>query len=117
MLMHAFGWSDDAYDPLAQSMFAGHLIGCGAQCTGGLVTPATVAEQRLYDIGDPRASLVPDVSCDFTQVRMAQEGEHRVRVTGATGLAPDSSYEVSARFADGYRSTDFLTIIGEQTVQ
>ena len=48
---------------------------------------------------------------------MAQEGEHRVRVTGATGLAPDSSYEVSARFADGYRSTDFLTIIGEQTVQ
>ena len=55
VLMHAFGWSDDAYDPLAQGMLAGHLIEWGAQCTGGLVTPATVAEQRLYDIGDPRA--------------------------------------------------------------
>ena len=117
MLMHAFGWSDDAYDHLAQSMFAGHLIGCGAQCTGGLVTPATVAEQLLYDIGDPRASLVPDVSCDFTQVRMAQEGEHRVRVTGATGRAPTANYEVSATFADGCRSTGFFTIVGEQAVQ
>ena len=117
VLMHAFGWSDDAYDPLAQGMLSGHLIEWGAQCTGGLVTPATVAEQRLYDIGDPRASLVPDVSCDFTQVRMAQEGEHRVRVTGATGLAPDSSYEVSATFADGCRSTGFFTIVGEQAVQ
>ena len=48
---------------------------------------------------------------------MTQEGEHRVRVTSATGRAPTASYEVSARFADGYRSTDFLTIIGEQTVQ
>ena len=55
VLMHAFGWSDDAYDPLAQGMLAGHLIEWGAQCTGGLLTPATVAEQRLYDIGDPRA--------------------------------------------------------------
>ncbi len=154
VLMHEFDWANDAYDRLAQGTLAGHLIECGAQCTGGLftdweavpdwenigfpiveadadgsftitkspgtgglVTPATVAEQLLYEIGDPRAYLVPDVSCDFTQVRMVQDGEHRVRVSGAVGSAPTASYKVSATFADGYRNTGFLTIAGEHAVQ
>ena len=158
VLMHEFGWADDAYDQLAQGTLAGHLIECGAQCTGGLftdweavpdwenigfpiveadadgsfvitkspgtgglVTPATVAEQLLYEIGDPRAYVVPDVSCDFTQVRMTSDDKHRgadrVRVTGATGRAPTASYKVSATFADGYRNTGFLTIVGEQAVR
>ncbi|MEQ1683121.1 MAG: acyclic terpene utilization AtuA family protein [Burkholderiaceae bacterium] len=151
VLMHEFGWANNDYDKLSQGTLAGHLIECGAQCTGGLftdwqdvpdwenigfpiveasadgsfvitkapgtgglVTPATVAEQLLYEIGDPRAYLVPDVSCDFTRVKMVQLGEHRVGVSGATGRAPTASYKVSATFADGYRNTGFLTIAGEQ---
>ena len=154
VLMHEFGWSATEYDRLAQGTLAGHLIECGAQCTGGLytdweqvpdwenigfpiveasadgsftitkppgtgglVTPATVGEQLLYEIGDPRAYLVPDVSCDFTQVRMVQDGEHSVRVSGATGRAPTPHYKVSATYADGYRNTGFLTIAGAQAVQ
>ena len=153
VLVHEFGWAVDDYDQLAQGTLAGHLIECGAQCTGGLftdwqdvpdwenigfpiieasadggfvitkasgtgglVTPATVAEQLLYEIGDPRAYLVPDVSCDFTAVQMVQLGEHRVGVRGATGRAPTASYKLSATFADGYRNTGFLTIAGEQAV-
>ena len=151
VLIHEFGWSADAYDRLAQGTLAGHLIECGAQCTGGLytdweqvpdwanigfpiveadadgsfvvgkadgtgglVTPATVAEQLLYEIGDPRAYLVPDVSCDFTEVRMDSTGTQRVRVRGARGRAPTASYKVSATYADGYRNTGLLTIAGAQ---
>jgi hypothetical protein len=151
VLIHAFGWTEQQLDRLAQGTLAGHLIECGAQgtgglftdweqvpdwgnigfpiieayadgrfvitkaaSTGGLVTPASVAEQMLYEIGDPRAYVVPDVVCDFTDVRMAQVGDARVEVRGAIGRPPTDSVKVSATYADGYRNTGFLTIAGEQ---
>ncbi|HKX42651.1 MAG TPA: acyclic terpene utilization AtuA family protein [Burkholderiaceae bacterium] len=81
--------------------------------TGGLVTPASVTEQMLYEIADPRAYLVPDVVCDFTGVTMTQAGAHRVEVRGAIGRAPTEHVKVSATYADGYRNAGFLTIAGE----
>ena len=148
-LMHAFDWSADDYDRLAQGSLAGHVIECGCQATGGLhtdwesvpdwpgigypivecqadgsfvvtkpqgtgglVNTAVVAEQVLYEIGDPRRYLLPDVTCDFTGVRLEQLAVDRVAVSGARGLPPGPAYKVSATSMDGWRCTGQLTIVG-----
>ena len=80
--------------------------------TGGLVSPATVGEQLLYEIGDPGAYLLPDVSCDFRQVQMLQVGDNLVQVSGARGSAPPATLKVSATSMAGWRCSSTLVIVG-----
>ncbi|HMN21311.1 MAG TPA: DUF1446 domain-containing protein [Ottowia sp.] len=84
--------------------------------TGGLIAPQTVAEQLLYEIHDPARYLLPDVVCDFTRVTITPDGPERVRVAGARGLPPTSSYKVSATYVDGYKTSAQLTIVGFDAV-
>ena len=37
-LIHEFGWNEDDLDKLAAGTVAGHIVECGAQCTGGNYT-------------------------------------------------------------------------------
>lgn len=82
--------------------------------TGGLVSPATVGEQLLYEIGDPQAYILPDVTCDFSDVRLEQTGTDLVRVSGARGRPAPRDFKVSATFADGFRAGQTLLIYGER---
>ena len=104
-------WPHIGY-PILECHADGHFIATKPPGTGGLVNCAVIAEQMLYEIGDPARYLLPDVSCDFTAVTLEQAGEHRVRVAGARGQPPGPAYKVSATYMDGFRCTAQLTVVG-----
>jgi hypothetical protein len=104
-------WDDIGY-PIAEVSPDGSFVVTKVPGTGGLIARAAVAEQMLYEVGDPAAYVLPDVVCDFTGVTMAQDGPDRVRVSPAAGRPCTAEYKVSATYADGLRSVATLTIIG-----
>ena len=149
-LIHEYGWSADDHDRLAAGSLAGHIIECGVQATGGVVTDwrgvadgwsdmgfpiaecradgsfdivkpdgtgglisrETIAEQIVYEVGDPAAYILPDVICDWRHIRVEQAGEGRVRISGARGRPPSSSFKVSATWRDGYRAAATMMLVG-----
>ncbi|PIF75911.1 uncharacterized protein DUF1446 [Variovorax sp. 54] len=108
-------WPNIGY-PIVECSADGSFVVTKPAGTGGKLTPAVVGEQMLYEIGDPAAYLLPDVVADFTQVRIEQAGEHRVRVHGTRGRAPTGSYKVCATYVDGFKTAAQLTIVGFEAV-
>ncbi len=113
-------WRDVAADwdrmgfPIAVCAVDGSFVLTKPAGSGGRVTPQTVAEQIVYEIGDPAAYLLPDVCCDFRQVNVHQVGPDQVLVKGAKGRAPSATCKVSATFQDGFRATGTMMIGGAE---
>ncbi|HSJ63833.1 MAG TPA: acyclic terpene utilization AtuA family protein [Gemmatimonadaceae bacterium] len=148
-LLFEFGWPRDAWDRLAAGIIAGHIIECGAQCSGGnclydwrsipdlanvgypiveaaedgtfVVTkhPGTggridfhsVAEQLVYEMGDPHEYITPDVVADFTSIRLDDLGGDRVRVHGIRGRPPTDKLKVSIAYRAGYKAVGTLVYV------
>ena len=82
--------------------------------TGGVVNIGTVSEQMLYEIGDPQAYLLPDVTCDFSEVTIEQMDDNCVRVANAKGRTAPDSYKVCATYADGFRAGTLMSFVGRR---
>lgn len=106
------GTLDEIGYPIARVFADGALEVSKCDGTGGAVTVGTVAEQLLYEIGDPQAYILPDVVCDFSRVSVHQAGPNRVRVTGASGAPAPAAYKVSLTAQDGFRGGQLLTFYG-----
>jgi Acyclic terpene utilisation family protein AtuA len=145
-LRHEFGWAATEWDCLAAGIVAGHIIECGAQCsggnclydwrnvpdvadvgypiveasadgtfvvtkhrgTGGWVSIPSVTEQLVYEMGDPRSYITPDVIADFTSIRLEEAGRDRVRVFGVRGRPPTDKLKVSVAYRAGYKAVGTL---------
>src|SRR6516164_1309096 len=70
-MVHRFGWRPDEYDKLASGTIAGHIIECGAQCTGGNCQVDWQTIPNMADIGYPIVEAEPDGSFTVTKHRSA----------------------------------------------
>ncbi len=81
---------------------------------GGRITPAVIKEQLIYEIGDPKSYLTPDVTADFTSIQLEDLGNNRVRTTGIRGRPPPEHLKVSVTYADGWTNVVSMTFVWPQ---
>lgn len=95
--------------PIAEAFPNGDVIITKHENTGGRVSFETVAEQLLYEIGDPKSYITPDCVADFTSIKLEELGNDRVRVYDVKGFPETEFYKVSCSYADGYSASATLT--------
>jgi hypothetical protein len=71
-MVHRFQWKPDDWDKLAAGTIAGHIIECGAQCSGGNCQVDWANIANMADIGYPIVEAEPDGS--FTVTKHAGTG-------------------------------------------
>jgi len=112
-------WSEKGWFgyPIVEIDESGDFVVTKHEGTAGLVNRKSITEQLLYEIGDPKAYMTPDVTCDFTSVQLEEVGRDRVRVSGAKGFPAPPSLKVSAVYTKGYRATGMVLLSGPRTRQ
>jgi hypothetical protein len=83
---------------------------------GGCVTSATVKEQLLYEIHDPRRYLQPDVIADFSRVRVQAVGSNGVQVDGGRGAPKTGLLKASIGYINGYVGEGQISYAGAGAV-
>ena len=79
--------------------------------TGGLVSVGTVTAQLLYEIGSP-AYMNTDVISHFDTLKINQEAENRVHVSGCRGSSAPKTHKVCINLAGGFRNGTEILLTG-----
>jgi hypothetical protein len=90
--------------PIIEAYPSGDFVVTKHEGSGGRVSRATVSEQIVYEVGDPRAYITPDVVADFTTLSLHEDGPDRIRVTGARGTPRTEFLKVSIAYSGGYKA-------------
>jgi len=109
-------WAHIGY-PIAECAEDGSFVVTKPEGSGGLCSGPTVAEQILYEVGDPQSYALPDVICDFSGVTVRDVGDQRVRVAGARGRAPSGAYKVCLTHQDGWRLIAPMPVVGRDAAR
>jgi hypothetical protein len=95
--------------PVIEAFPDGGMVITKAGGAGGRVTRATVTEQLVYEIGDPRRYLTPDVSADFTSLQLSEDGPDRIRLSGTRGQPRPEQLKASVSYHFGWKAIGTLT--------
>ena len=102
--------------PIAEVYEDGRLVITKAVRTGGLVNAQVVKEQLLYEIHDPSKYITPDVTLDFTEVRVNEIGLDRVEVTGIKGSHAPEKIKATVCFDGGWLGEGEISYAGPNCV-
>ncbi len=94
--------------PIVEASPNGEFVITKHEGTGGRVNVQSVKEQLLYEMGDPKAYITPDVVADFSSIQLAPDGPDRVRVFGITGNPKTDFYKVSIAYSAGWKAVGTL---------
>lgn len=97
--------------PIAEMDEDGSFLITKPEGSGGVVNFETVSEQLLYEVADPARYYTPDVTADFTSIRLSEEA-NGVRVSPAKANGVTDSYKVSIAYRDGFMAAGTLVIAG-----
>lgn len=94
--------------PIIEAEENGEFVVTKHPGTGGRVSVQSVTEQLLYEMGDPKEYITPDVTADFTSIHLETAGEDRVRVFGIKGKPNTDFYKVSIAYSAGWKAVGTL---------
>ena len=99
--------------PIAEVSAIGDIIVTKTPDSGGLVSPATCAEQMIYETDDPANYIEADVVTDFTDIGFEQVMQDRVAITGTiTGKPKPELLKVNLGVREGYRAEGMIFYAG-----
>ena len=94
--------------PIVEAFPNGEFVITKHEGTGGRVNIPSIKEQLLYEMGDPKSYITPDVVADFTTIQLKDDGENRVRVSGIEGNPNTDFYKVSIAYSGGWKAVGTL---------